>query len=75
MNLSFRVRSNEVYSGDEVKTLLIDLQDVIRGEVETELNDSIHTNVLLVQQLLAQAEEWHLTLTANINELENRYMI
>jgi len=64
-----------MYTADDVRTILTDLKDVVRGEVETELSDSIHTNVLLVQQLLAQAEEWHLTLTANINELENRFGI
>lgn len=44
----------------------------IESEMETELSDCVHTNVLLLQQLLAQAEEWHMTLTANISELENR---
>jgi len=50
------------------------LQDTVQSEVETELRDSSHTNVLLVQQLLTTAEQWHLTLTANVAELEDRYI-
>ncbi|XP_035707177.1 leucine zipper transcription factor-like protein 1 [Folsomia candida] len=73
--LNCRVRSTETYTGDEVKSLLTDLEDVVRGEVDTELTDGVHTNTLFVQQLLAQAEEWHLTLSANISELENRELL
>jgi leucine zipper transcription factor-like protein 1 len=67
-----RLRDDEVYSGDEVRSMITALQDSVVSEVETELTDSAHTNVLLLQQLLSNAEQWHLTLTTNISELEDR---
>ena len=67
-----RIREDETYNGDEVIKLIQDLQEIALDEAETELTDAIHTNVLLVQQLLKQAEEWHLTLATNVSELENR---
>ena len=68
----YRIREDETYNGDEVIKLVQDLQEIAVDEAETELTDAIHTNVLFVQQLLKQAEEWHLTLTTNVSELENR---
>ena len=48
------------------------LQSVVRGEVESELINTAHTNVLLLRQLFSQAEKWFLNLQADISELENR---
>ena len=45
---------------------------VVKGEVELELTNASHTNVLLLRQLFSQAEKWHLKLQADISELENR---
>ena len=45
---------------------------VVRGEVESELINAAHTNVLLLRQVFSQAEKWHLKLEADISELENR---
>lgn len=47
---------------------------VVRGEVESELINAAHTNVLLLRQVFSQAEKWHLKLQADISELENRYV-
>lgn len=67
-----RVREDETYTGEEVNALLDDLHQVCREEVVTELSDAIHTNALLVNQLLVQAQTWHMTLSANIADLENQ---
>lgn len=63
-----------MYTGDEVASILTALQDTVANEVRTELRDASHTNGLLLQQLLANAEQWHLTLTADVSELENRFV-
>ncbi|CAG7730529.1 unnamed protein product [Allacma fusca] len=70
--LNYKIREDDTYNGDEVVKLVQDLQEIVVDEVNTELTDAIHTNVLLTQQLLKQAEDWHLTLTTNVAELENR---
>ncbi len=44
-------------------------------EVEAELLSAAHTNVLLLQQVFAQAQRWHLDLDADLAELENRCAI
>lgn len=48
---------------------------VVRGEVESELINAVHTNVLLLRQVFSQAEKWHLKLQADISELENRLVL
>lgn len=57
---------------DEVKDLLDDLRTVTRSEMEIELLNFSHTSVLLMRQMLTQAEKWHLKLEADISDLENR---
>jgi leucine zipper transcription factor-like protein 1 len=52
--------------------MLDGLLAVIRSEVESELLNSSHTNILLLRQLFQQAEKWHLKQSADISELENR---
>ncbi|XP_033127337.1 leucine zipper transcription factor-like protein 1 [Anneissia japonica] len=67
--------TEDTFTADEVSEMLDGLQVVLRGEVETELINNTHTNVLLLRQLFQQAEKWHLLLQANISELENRELI
>ena len=62
----------ETFTVDEVREMLDGLQAVVRGEVETELINTAHTNVLLLRQLFSQAEKFYLRLQADISELENR---
>lgn len=62
---------DDTYTLDEVHDLLEGLQAVIKGDVDTELIHTAHTNILLLRQLFAQAEKWHLKLQADISELEN----
>ena len=54
--------------------MLDGLLAVVRGEVESELINTSHTNVLLLRQVFIQAEKWHLKLQADISELENRFV-
>uniref|UniRef100_H2MAJ8 Leucine zipper transcription factor-like protein 1 n=1 Tax=Oryzias latipes TaxID=8090 RepID=H2MAJ8_ORYLA len=65
----------ETFTVDEVKEMLDGLQVVVRGEVEVELINSAHTNVLLLRQLFSQAEKFYLRLQTDISELENREML
>ena len=63
----------DTYTLEEVLEMLESLQSVVRGEVESELINTAHTNVLLLRQVFSQAEKWYLNLQADISELENRY--
>ena len=71
--ISFILRLIEdTFTIDEVTEMLDGLLSVVRGEVELELINTTHTNVLLLRQLFQQSEKWHLKLQADISELENR---
>ncbi|XP_062235962.1 leucine zipper transcription factor-like protein 1 isoform X2 [Platichthys flesus] len=65
----------ETFTVDEVREMLDGLQVVVRGEVETELINTAHTNVLLLRQLFSQAEKFYLRLQSDISELENRELL
>lgn len=52
----------ETYTVDEVSDMLDGLQVLVRGEVEMELINTAHTNVLLLRQLFSQAEKFYLRL-------------
>ncbi|CAI9580941.1 unnamed protein product [Staurois parvus] len=67
--------TEETYTAEEVRDLLSGLQGAVLSEVELELLNSAHTNVLLLQQLLLQAQHWHLTLHTDVSELENRQLL
>ncbi|XP_059145411.1 leucine zipper transcription factor-like protein 1 isoform X2 [Physella acuta] len=55
--------------------MLDGLLAVVRSEVESELINTAHTNVLMSRQMLQQAEKWHLKLSTDISELENRELL
>ncbi|KAL4623420.1 leucine zipper transcription factor-like protein 1 [Arapaima gigas] len=65
----------ETFTADEVSEMLEGLQAVVRGEVETELINTAHTNVLLLRQLFSQAERFYLKLQTDVSELENRDLL
>lgn len=65
----------ETFTADEVSEVLRGLRAVVHSEVESELIDTAHTNVLLLRQLFAQAEKWYLKLQTDISELENRELL
>lgn len=64
--------TDETYTVDEVKEVLRDISSEVCSDIESELINSAHTNVLLLQQIFGQAEKWHLNLDADLAELENR---
>jgi len=66
---------DDTYTLDEINEILEGLLSAVRGEMESELLHSSHTSVLLLRQLLSQAEKWHLKLSADMSQLENRYRI
>lgn len=63
------------YTIDEVTDMLDGLLSVVRGEVESELINTSHTNILCMRQMFQQAEKWHLKLAADISELENKELL
>ncbi|XP_054620853.1 leucine zipper transcription factor-like protein 1 [Dunckerocampus dactyliophorus] len=65
----------ETFTVDEVRDMLDGLHAVVRGEVEMELINTAHTNVLLLRQLFYQAEKFYLRLQTDISELENRELL
>ncbi|KAK2815043.1 hypothetical protein Q7C36_023309 [Tachysurus vachellii] len=65
----------ETFTVDEVSDMLDGLQVVVHGEVEMELINTAHTNVLLLRQLLSQAEKFYLKLQTDISELESRELL
>uniref|UniRef100_A0A146P6W7 Leucine zipper transcription factor-like protein 1 n=2 Tax=Fundulus heteroclitus TaxID=8078 RepID=A0A146P6W7_FUNHE len=65
----------ETFTVDEVREMLDGLQMVVRGEVEMELINTAHTNVLLLRQLFSQAEKFYLRLQSDVSELENRELL
>ncbi|CAL8235655.1 unnamed protein product [Boreogadus saida] len=65
----------ETFTVDEVREMLEGLQAVVGGEVETELINTAHTNVLLLRQLFSQADKFFLRLQTDISELENRELL
>ncbi|XP_061109498.1 leucine zipper transcription factor-like protein 1 isoform X1 [Conger conger] len=67
--------TEETFTVDEVTDLLEGLRAVVRGEVETELINTAHTNVLLLRQLFSQAEKFYLKLQTDASELENRDLL
>ena len=64
--------TEDTFTVDEVEEMLDGLRTVVHGEVESELINTAHTNILLLRQVFMQAEKWHLKLQADISELENR---
>nr|DBA23854.1 TPA: hypothetical protein GDO54_014728 [Pyxicephalus adspersus] len=65
----------DTYTAEEVSELLCGLESAVLSELELELINSAHTNVLLLQQVFQQAQHWHLTLHTDISELENRQLL
>lgn len=59
------------FTSDEVEEILDSLQQVVHADVESELINMSHTNILMLRQMFQQAESWHLKLQADISDLEN----
>lgn len=70
-----RITKEEIYTREEVLELVHELQTLVQSDVEVELVESSHTTVLLLSQYFGQAEHWHMKLTSNIAQLENRALL
>ena len=66
---------DDTFTIEEVEDILKDVKYMVETEAETELLNTTHTNVLLLQQIFAQAEKWHLDLDADLTTLENRELL
>ena len=60
--------TEETFTAD----FLFGLCAIVKGDVESELIHTTHTNVLLLRQIFRQAEKWRLKLSADVSELENQ---
>lgn len=63
---------DETYTKEEVKSILNNLEKVLVKEIECELSAFTNTNLLMMYQFFQQAEKWHLRLTADISEMQNK---
>jgi len=67
--------NDDTYTLDEVDEVIEAVTESVASEVETELINTAHTNILLLRQLFSQAEKWHLNLDTDTSELENRDLL
>merc|ERR1711953_1131364 len=67
--------NDDTYTLDEVEEVIEAVSGSVSSEVETELINTAHTNILLLRQLFSQAEKWHLNLDTDTSELENRDLL
>lgn len=51
---------DDTYTKEEVKKMLSDIENIVRCDMESELINFAHNNVLMLQQLFTQAEKWYL---------------
>jgi len=61
-----------MYTVDEVAEMLGSLESVVRAEIESELIFTAHTNVLLVSQILQQAQTQRASIDVDVFKLEDR---
>jgi len=66
---------DDTFTVEEVEEVIEAVREAVTNEIETELINSAHTNVLLLQQLFGQGEKWHLNLDTDLSELENRDLL
>ena len=67
--------NDDTYTLDEVDEVIEAVTESVTSEVENELINTAHTNILLLRQLFSQAEKWHLNLDTDTSELENRDLL
>jgi leucine zipper transcription factor-like protein 1 len=70
-----RLKNETTLTVDEVHDILAELWESVKEEIDAELGHQSHTYVLLLRQLFLQAEHWHLSMKADISELENKWAI
>eukprot|EP00730_Choanoeca_flexa_P012736 TRINITY_DN4570_c0_g1_i1.p1 TRINITY_DN4570_c0_g1~~TRINITY_DN4570_c0_g1_i1.p1 ORF type:complete len:240 (+),score=37.92 TRINITY_DN4570_c0_g1_i1:32-751(+) len=60
------------FTNDEVADMLTGLSIVVSGDIESELMHFSHVNVLMLRQLIKQAETWKLNFKLDVDSLEDR---
>ena len=68
----YRLATDDTYTIDEVSEMLDSLESVVRAEIESELIYTAHTNVLLINQILRQAETQQVSVDVDVFKLEDR---
>ncbi|BES96105.1 Hypothetical protein NTJ_08914 [Nesidiocoris tenuis] len=63
------------YTKDEVVELFEKLKELVSDEVTSESISNAHMNVLLIKQMLNQAEKWHLRMTLDFSEIQDRDLL
>eukprot|EP00026_Physarum_polycephalum_P004472 Phypoly_transcript_04493.p2 GENE.Phypoly_transcript_04493~~Phypoly_transcript_04493.p2 ORF type:complete len:303 (-),score=70.76 Phypoly_transcript_04493:1057-1965(-) len=66
---------DDSYTQKEVSELISGLCAVVKQDVQKELLNTCHCNVLLLRQLMTQAEKIYLDLHVDTNELENQLLL
>lgn len=64
----------DTYTANEVSDILDGLCAIVKQDVQKELLNTCHCNVLLLRQFFVQAEKIFLDLPVDTNELENQYV-
>ncbi|XP_046392198.1 leucine zipper transcription factor-like protein 1 isoform X2 [Ischnura elegans] len=59
------------YTTEEVAEIILEICQCICGDIESELINTSHMNVLLLKQLFTQAEHLGFALKGNISEMQN----
>ena len=70
--LLYRLASDDTYTIDEVSEMLDSLESMVRAEIESELIFIAHTNVLLIIQILQQAQKQQVHIGVDVFKLEDR---
>ena len=52
--------------------ILTNIRNSVIDELEAELINVLQTNVLMLRQLFQQAEKWHLQMTIDLSEMQNK---
>ena len=68
----YRLATDDTYTIDEVTEMLNSLESVVRAEIESELIFTAHTNVLLINQILQQAQKQRVEVDVDVFKLEDR---
>jgi len=68
----YRLATDDTYTIDEVTEMLNSLESVVRAEIESELIFTAHTNVLLINQILQQAQKQQVDVDVDVFKLEDR---
>jgi len=66
---------DDTFTLEEVEEVVEAISEAVTSEIETELINASHTNVLLLRQVFGQGEKWHLNLETDLSELENRDLL